>query len=123
MAVMMLFSLTGCADILGGALFLLLIASGDDRVDKDGIFEFVFDNEKELLNAIENNDFSVFENAGPIIGTDADDAVVDFYCGGAGMGPSTSYVGFYYTPCNDMTAIWCAPSSANSLILCGNGFE
>lgn len=123
LAVIMLFSLSGCADILGGAFFLFLVATGDDRADKDDIFEFVFDNEEELLNAIENNDLSAFENHGLIKDINAEDAVIDFYCGGVGVGSGTSYVGFYYTPDNDMTAVWCAPSSADMLIPCGNGFE
>ena len=54
---------------------------------------------------------------------DADDTVVDFSCGGAGIGSSTSYVGFYYTLDNDMTAVWCAPSFASLLMASGNGFE
>lgn len=119
----MLFSLSGCSDILGGAFFLFLIATGDDSADKGEVFEFVCENEEELLKAIKDRDFSTFENQGFIKEIDTDDAVVDFSCGGAGVGSGTSYVGFYYTPDNDMTAVWCAPSSTNSLVPCGNGFE
>ena len=122
LAVIMLFSLTGCAEILGGTIFLFLIKAGDDRASQNDIFEFVCEKEAELLNAIKTGDFSAFENKGFIKSIDADEAVVDFYCGGYGMGPSTSYVGFYYTPNHDMSAIWCAPSSS-SLTPSGNGFE
>ena len=77
----------------------------------------------ELLKAIENGDFSAFENKGFIKDIDPDEVVVDFSCGGAGVGSGTSYVGFYYTTDNDMTAVWCAPSSASLLTPSGNGFE
>ena len=123
LAVIMVFSLSGCSDILGGAFFLYLIATGDDSADKDEVFAFVCEHEEKLLEAIENGDFSAYENKGFIKKINADETVVDFSCGGAGIGPNTSYVGFYYTPDNDMTAVWCAPLSASGLIPSGNGFE
>ena len=123
LAVIMMFSLSGCSDILSGAFFLFLVAAGDDSADKDEVFEFVCENEKELLEAIGNGDFSAYENRGFIKEIDADETVVDFFCGGAGVGSGTSYVGFYYTSENDMAAVWCAPSSAGALMPSGNGFE
>lgn len=123
LVVIMLFSLSGCSEIMGGSFFLFLVATGDDSADKDEVFEFVCENEEELLQAIEDRDFSSFENQGFIKDIDADDTVVDFSCGGAGVGSGTSYVGFYYTPDNDMTAVWCAPSSANSMTASGDGYE
>lgn len=121
--IVLCFSLSACSDLLGGAYFLYLVATGNDSADKDDVFEFVCKNEEELLTAIRNGDFSAFENQGFIKDIDVDETVVDFSCGGAGVGSGTSYVGFYYTPDNDMTAVWCAPSSASSLVPCGNGFE
>ena len=48
----MLFSLSGCAEkILGSAVFLFLVATGDDSADKDEVFEFVCEKEDELLKA------------------------------------------------------------------------
>ena len=123
LAIIMLFSLSGCSDILGEVFFLFLVATGDDRADKDEVFDFVSENEEELLKAIEAGDYSAFENQGFIKDIDADETVVDFSCGGAGVGSGTSYVGFYYTSENDMAAVWCAPTFAGSLIPCGNGFE
>ena len=124
LVICMLFSLTGCAEkVLGSAVFLFLVATSDDSADKNDVFEFVSDNEEELLKAIENGDFSAFENKGFIKDIDPDEVVVDFSCGGAGVGSGTSYVGFYYTTGNDMTAVWCAPSSASLLTPSGNGFE
>ncbi len=122
LAVIMMFSLSGCSDILGGAFFLFLVATGDDSADKDEVFDFVSENEEELLKAIECGDYSAFENQGFIKDIDADETVVDFSCGGAGVGSGTSYVGFYYTPENDMAAVWCAPSSASALIPSEDGF-
>ena len=123
LAVIMVFSLSGCSDILGGAFFLFLVATGDDSADKDEVFDFVSENEEELLKAIGAGDFSALENQGFIKDIDPDETVVDFSCGGAGVGSGTSYVGFYYTSENDMAAVWCAPSFAGWLIPSGNGFE
>ena len=104
LTVIMVFSLSGCSDILGGAFFLFLVATGDDSADKDEVFDFVSENEEELLKAIEAGDYSAFENQGFIKDIDADETVVDFSCGVAGVGSGTSYVGFYYTLESDMAA-------------------
>ena len=115
----MLVSLTGC-----GALYLsALVIMGDDRADKSEIFAFVRENEAELLQAIQTRDFSAFENQGFIGTIRANDESIEFSCGGVGMGSSTSYVGFYYTSTDDMTAVWCAPKSADDLVVCGDGYE
>lgn len=118
-----LLSLPACSKLFGGALFLFLTAIGDDSADKNEVFEFVSEKEEELRQAIEDGDFSAFENQGFIKNIEADDKIVDFSCGGAGIGSGTSYVGFYYTPYNDMTAIWCAASTVDCLTPSGNGFE
>jgi len=124
LAVIMLFSLSGCSEeVLGSALFLFFVITSDDRADKDDVFDFVSENEEELLKAIENGDFSEYENRGFIKDIEADETVIDFSCGGAGMGSATSYVGFYYSPEDDMAAVWCAPYSEDSLIASGDGFS
>ena len=79
LAVIMVFSLSGCSDILGGAFFLFLVATGDDSADKDEVFDFVSENEEELLKAIEAGDFSAYENKGFIKEIDADETVVDIH--------------------------------------------
>ena len=119
----MLFSLTGCSDVLGGAFMLFLAATGNDSTNKSDVFEFVCEKEETLLKAIENGDYSAFEDKGFIKNIDPNNKVVDFSCGGAGFGSATSYIGFYYTADKDMTAVWCAPFSANSLVPSGDGFE
>lgn len=119
----MLLPLSGCSDILGGAVLLFAIVTSADNADRDDIFEFVCEKEDELLQAIKAGDFSAFENKGIIKSVDADEEVVDFDCGGAGIGSGTFYVGFYYSYNNDMKAVWCAPPSSESLLPCGKGFE
>lgn len=106
-----------------GIAFGVLLVLGDDRADKEEVFEFVREKEDALLAAVASGDFSGFENQGFIKTIDAESSAVDFSCGGAGFGPETSYVGFYYTPDHNMNAVWCAPSSSQSLIPSGNGFE
>lgn len=122
LVIAMLFSLTGCSDVLGAAVFLFFVVTGDDRADKDEVFEFVCENEEALLQAIEKGEFSSFANQGFIGEIDADEDVVDFACGGFGVGSGTSYVGFFYTPHDDMAGAWCAPFSAAALIPDGDGF-
>lgn len=112
-------SMSGCTELFGILFLNYLVEKGDDRADKDEVFEFVREHEEELLKAVEEGDFSAFENKGPIKDINADEDVVDFSCGGVGMGPETAYVGFYYTRYHDMTAVW----SQESLVPCGNGFE
>ena len=107
----------------GGILLLFLSTAIGDGATKDKIFEFVRAEETALLTAIEQEEFSAFENKGFIKEIDAGSDVVDFSCGGAGLGAATSYVGFYYTADDDMTAVWCAPASSDSLTPAGNGFE
>ncbi len=123
LTVLMLFSLTGCDEILGSAAFLVcVITNEDDRADKAVVFEFVRENEEELLAAIESGDFSLYENQGFIKNIDADETIVDFSCGGAGVGSETFYTGFYYNSENDLAAAWCAPPSADALTPSGNGY-
>ena len=120
-AFLMLLSMSGCSDLVGIAAFFVLDVIGDDRAEKDEIVAFVCENEEELLGAIEAGDFSAFENQGFINDINTDALVVDFHCGGAGHGPNTAYVGFFYTAYNDMTAVWYVPSS--EMIPLGDGYE
>ena len=123
MAAVMPFSFSGCSNILGFAYFLYLIETGDDRAEKEDILEFVIENESDLLQAIEDGDFSSFESHDIIKEIDPSETLVDFYCGGAGLGSATSYVGFYYTPDGNMTAIWCAPPTVDDLSPSGKGYQ
>ena len=122
LAASMLFTLTGCSDLVGGLTFLAMVLMSDDSADKDDVFAFVQENEAALLKAIEDKDFSDYENKGFIKKIDCDILVVDFSCGGAGVGSGTSYVGFFYTAADDMADVWCAPYSEASLEPSGSGF-
>ena len=104
------------------AAFFAFDALLDDRADKEDVIAFVRENEEALLEAIEQGELSDYEKKGVVRKINAEEAVVDFFCGGAGVGSGTSYVGFYYTPDDDMVAVWCAPVSADSLTASGDGF-
>ena len=124
LVIAMVLSLTGCAsDLVGGAYFLYLIASGDDRVDKDAIFEYVRENEAGMLEAIEKGDIESFENRGVVKSVYESEAYISFSCGGAGIAPSGTYVGFYYSPNGTMLAKGYSPLIEAQLVPCGNGFE
>ena len=105
------------------AAFFAFDALLDDRAGKEDVIAFVRENEEALLEAIEQGELSEYEKKGVVRKINAEETVVDFSCGGAGIGSGTSYVGFYYTPDDDMTAVWCAPFSEDSLRPSGNGYE
>ena len=117
-----LLSLVVFPQIFGGAILLFLVAAGDDSADKADVIAFVCENEEALLLDIEKGDFSAYENTEFIKNINAEETVVDFSCGGAGIGSGTSYVGFYYSSENNMTAVWCAPSSEDSLTPSEEGY-
>ena len=108
--------------ITAGALYALW-GWTDDSAEKADVFAFVCENEEALVSAIETGELTAYENTGIVKTITVREAVVEFSCGGAGLGSGTSYVGFYYTPDDDMTAVWCAPFSEDSLRPSGNGYE
>lgn len=118
-----LFGFTNAEKIIGSTVFLFLAAFGDDSEEKQDIISFVTENQNELLSCIERNDYTLLEKHQLIHRVEPPKNVVMFACGSAGVGSGASYVGFFYTPDNDMTAIRYAPTSADSLIASGNGFE
>lgn len=127
LAVVLAVSLCGCESVekmVKSAVFLFVIFTTDmdDRASKEDIFQFVTENETQLLQAIKDGDFSDYEEQGFIQNIDDNGNHVDFYCGGAGFASETDYVGFYYSSTNDMAAVWCAPYSAQSLSPSGDGY-
>lgn len=128
LVVAMMFSMSACTDLVGKAIFLFFIATGDDRADKADIFEFVREHEEDLLKAVEAGDLSAFENQGPIRDIYTDNAVVDFYCGSSGISVSGCEVGFLCVPDDDMTAggdafVWrgkYGSTNFNTEHICGN---
>ena len=120
LTVILLFSLCGCSKLM---IFAMMSAAGDDRASKEDICEFVRENETELMNAINQRDYFEFENERIIKDIKVNPGVVEFYCGGVGMGSATAYVGFYYSPNDDMAVLWCAPQDAELLSPSGDGYE
>ena len=86
----------------------------DDRESKSKILSFVIDHQEELTECINSGDFSSLDSYRIIhdVSVQENDFFrnVEFDCGGAGMGGETAYRGFFWSPENDMTAIWCAPT-------------
>ena len=64
-----------------------------------------------------------FENGDVVKTVYESEAYIEFYCGGSGIAPSGTYVGFYYTPDGKMAVIGESPSFVQKLIPCGDGFE
>lgn len=121
MSVIMIFSLSGCSDLFGAVYLSFLVAQGDDRAEKDDIISFVTEQEQQLLQAIERGDFSGFENNGIVKSVSVRESAVEFYCGGVGMGSNTTYVGFFYSPADDMLAFY--PSAGKEDVFpVGEGF-
>jgi len=101
--ILLFFGFYGCKAVFQTAAFIFLVKADDDRADKNDIFEFVRENEEALLQAIEDGDYSAFENKGFVNNVSIDDEVTNFCCGFAGIAPSSSEVGFYYTLDEDVT--------------------
>ena len=58
-----------------------------------------------MRKAIADNDYTAFAEHEIIKDVYANERVVDFYCGGYGLGAESAYVGFCYIPDNNITAI------------------
>ena len=96
-----------------------------DHLSKDEIFALVNQNDELLnktvseINSSKSNnsgisstqkaevpslDYSILKGLEKIT---VEDDIIDFSCGGAGIGSSTSYYGFYYSEKDNLTATWC----------------
>ncbi len=81
-------------------IIVWVIAMRQDYLDKSQIFSAVQENQAMLQECVLGNDP---EQAKQIKGVqsvryDADEDYYEFYCGGAGIVPASSYYGFYYSP-------------------------
>ncbi len=90
----------GFSDRLVYAVFAAMLAGGNsDALSKDQIFSLVQDHHEFLLQCITDNDP---DRAKEVTGIQSvrieKDVYVEFYCGGSGLVPSSSYYGFYYSP-------------------------
>ena len=120
---LLVFSLSGCSNLFGMFIMICAAGSSDDRAEKTDIIEFVIEHEEALREAVEQNDYTAFENSDIVLDIHPQENAIKFYCGGAGFGAETIYVGFYYTADNDMTSLDLAPSSPDLLTPSGDGFE
>ena len=111
-----------CVSFILAMILIFFVITRDDRASQSAVMSFVNAHQDALVQAIEAREFSDFENKGIIKDIRFSGRTVEFSCGGAGIGSGAAYVGFYYTPKNDMTALWCAPSSAGAFKPSGNGF-
>ena len=92
------------------ALVLVLLCSlfdGDAR--KASLFRRVNRHQQRLLESVETHDFRGLKWRLPIREIHDRGDHVDFACGASGFGSETAYWGFFYTPDDDLYAVWCAP--------------
>ena len=122
LTVLVLFSLSGCSERIAGAFMWFLVTTDDDRAAKEDIFAFVSDNEDALRKAIADNDYTAFAEHEIIKDVYANERVVDFYCGGYGLGAESAYVGFCYIPDNNITAVPGMPANGALIKPSGAGF-
>ncbi len=70
-----------------------------DGLSKKRIVSLVHENHREIEQAIESGNAKDWNGKKGIRDvTLHDHGFVEFFCAGAGMGPNTSYYGFYYSP-------------------------
>ena len=86
--------------ILGAILVLLLAACSRDLTDKSRIISLFRKNESTFLSAVETGDFSAVSRLRGIreITTRGDEGEIEFFCGGRGLVPASSYYGILYIP-------------------------
>ena len=76
------------------------LSSCTDNLSKKHIFAIVQENHAFLQKCIDEGTYDRLLEIRGIQSTHADikGSCVEFYCGGAGLVPSSSYYGFYYSP-------------------------
>lgn len=84
----------------------------------------LFQKNQDLFRAsVQQEDYTVVEEIPGIQNVYCyDNGVVDFYCGGKGFGPSTSYYGFFYSATDDPASWEKGVCQADELEPCGNGY-
>ena len=95
--------MTGCQATILSIIILIIVGIISfnrilsDNLSKTQIFKLVDKNYNIILEDIRNNNFDNTLTIKGIREIDNENGVIDFYCGGKGMGSETSYYGFYYT--------------------------
>ena len=104
-------------------MFFLTVTSADN-LSKDQIFSLVENNHELLQECVDARDYKRAEQIAGIqsarAGRLTESAYVEFYCGGYGLVPSSSYYGFYYSPKDIPLAI--DVTQTKNLRSEGNGF-
>ena len=81
LVVAMSFSLFGCTtleEVFGSAVFLFLVATGNDSADKEDVIAFVQENQDILMTCIQENDYTYFDNHKMVKSVYANDNSVEF---------------------------------------------
>ncbi|MBQ4557676.1 MAG: hypothetical protein IJA60_08525 [Clostridia bacterium] len=85
-------------------LFLIIRIANTDHLSKSQIVNLVEGNYHVIAEDISENDFSDTLNLKGIQDVSRKGEIIDFYCGGSGIAPSSKEYGFYYsandTPCD-----------------------
>ena len=89
-------------DFFAIIMMLFLIMTGSDNLSKQQILTLVQDNHEYLQECVDAKDYEKAEEISGIKSVHSsswsEDSYVEFYCGGAGIVPSSSYYGFYFSP-------------------------
>ena len=99
-ALCLLFS--GCANVL----WTVMDAATSDEKSFEQLQELFEEDFAVIDSAVRSGRASDAEALRWIRSADEDEAYIDFYCGGSGMGSQTNYTGFFYSPEDDPLALW-----------------
>lgn len=105
------------------AALIGFLFNDNDLADKEDIFRQVRQNQSLLEECVETGDYEAALQLRVIKEVDPGEHCVDFYCGGAGIAPSSTYCGFFYSREDDLYAIWCAPPTGQTLTADGDGWR
>lgn len=107
------------------SVFLLVLILFDNAANKMPsrleVIEYVRENETTLTQCIAAGDYASL--GAPVEEVTEGERCIEFSCGGSGFGSQTAYCGFFYSPDDDMSAIWCAPQKALTPTGCGFGWQ
>lgn len=100
-------------------VLVLLLGSCSSDVNRRVICRYVLEHQQELEERIESGNLDGI--GPPVLEADDRETCIEFECGGSGFGPETAYWGFFYTPSDDIHAVWCAPPRGSTISPEGEG--
>ena len=107
--------------LLAVMLAVMMAGGNSDALSKKQIFSLVQDHHDFLLQCITDTDPDRAKEVSGIQSIHIEkDAYVEFYCGGSGLVPNSSYYGFYYSP--DDLPLAVDVTRTENLKAEGNGF-